>query len=158
MTIAVLVILRIIWRIMNRVPDPEPGSKFMHLVSHLGHYTLYVMIVVMTFTGYLGTGVGTEYFFLFDLPKFADTKLFSYLVGDYLGMTFKEFEKPIDFIHKEILGKWLVWLLILGHAGAAFYHHFVQQDRTLHKMLIGRQSKEGTTKSITSQSFREIVK
>ena len=53
-------------------------------------------------------------------------------------MSFKDFEEPIDFIHKQVMGEWLVWLLILGHALAALYHHFAQGDRTLRKMTNGR--------------------
>ena len=133
-TIAVIVILRIIWRCMNQNPDPAPGSRLEHLAAHIGHYLLYAVMIVMPITGYIGTGVNTEFFFLFDIPKFESTALFQSLVSDGLGMTFKEFEKPIDFFHKDIMGKWLVWILILGHASAAMYHHFVKEDRTLAKM------------------------
>ncbi len=137
-TIAVIVVLRIIWRISNRTPDLEPGSKLEHLAAHIGHYTLYFIMIIMPITGYVGTGVDTEYFFMFDIPKFESTALFESLVSNGLGMTFKEFEKPIDFIHKEILGAWVVWLLILGHASAALYHHFVKKDNTLKRMTINK--------------------
>lgn len=133
-TIAVIVVLRIIWRSMNQNPDPAPGSRLEHLAAHIGHYLLYAVMIVMPITGYIGTGVNTEFFFLFDIPKFESTALFQSLVSDGLGITFKEFEKPIDFFHKDIMGKWLVWILILGHASAAMYHHFVKKDRTLAKM------------------------
>ena len=133
-SIAVIVTLRVIWRSMNRVPEFEPGSNLQHRAAHLGHYALYAIMIIMPLTGYLGTGVATNFFFLFEVPKFGDTQLFSSLVAGWLGMTFKEWEAPIDFIHKEILGAWVVWLLILGHAAAAMYHHFVQRDRTLQKM------------------------
>jgi len=135
-TIAVIVALRIIWRLSNRVPDLEPGTKLEHLAAHVGHLALYAIMVIMPVTGYIGTGVNTEYFFLFDIPKFEDTQLFTTLVSDRLGMTFKEFEKPVDFIHKDIMGAWVVWLLILGHVSAALYHQFVKKDRTLYKMTI----------------------
>lgn len=135
-TIAVIVVLRIIWRLTNRVPDPVPGTKLEHLAAHVGHLALYAIMIIMPLTGYIGTGVNTEYFFMFEIPKFQDTALFSMLVSDGLGMTFKEFEKPVDFIHKDILGAWLVWLLILGHVSAALYHQFVKKDRTLYKMTI----------------------
>ena len=135
-TIAVIVILRIIWRIYNRTPDLEPGSKLEHLAAHTGHFALYLIMIIMPITGYIGTGVDTEYFFIFDIPKFEDTALFNTVVTNGLGMTFKEFEKPIDFIHKDILGAWVVWLLILGHASAATYHHFVKKDNTLRKMTV----------------------
>jgi len=137
-TIAVIVVLRIIWRVMNRLPDPEPGTRLEHLAAHLGHYALYAIMIIMPLTGYVGTGVNTEYFFLFDIQKFEDTQMFSTLVADGMGLTFEEFEKTIDFIHKDIGGAWVVWLLILGHVLAALYHHFVKKDRTIYKMTISR--------------------
>ena len=134
-TVAVVVVLRIIWRITNRVPNLEPGTKLEHLAAHTGHYALYAIMIIMPVTGYMGTGADTEFFFMFDIPKFESTPLFEPLVINGLEMTFKEFEKPVDFIHKDILGAWLVWLLILGHASAALYHHFYKGDRTLKKMM-----------------------
>lgn len=137
-TIAMVVLLRIIWRTMNRPPDSEPGTRVEHLAAHTGHYALYIAMVIMVVTGYIGTGANTEYFFLFEIPKFESTNLFSVIVSDGLGITFKEFEKPVDFIHKDIMGAWLVWLLVLGHVLAALYHHFIKRDRTLYKMTSGK--------------------
>ncbi len=133
-SIAVVVGLRVFWRIVSRVPDPEPGTRLEHLAAHAGHYALYAVMIIMPISGYIGTGVDTEFFFLFDVPKFEDTALFALLVTDGLGISFEAFEKPVDFLHKEILGAWLVWLLILGHAAAALYHHFIRKDRTLLRM------------------------
>lgn len=138
-TIAVIVAIRIIWRISNRAPNPEPGTNLEHFAAHLGHYVLYAVMVIMPITGYLGTGANTEYFFMFDIPKFESTSFFSSVFSDRLGMTFKEFEGPVDFIHKN-LGAWVVWLLILGHVLAALYHHFVKKDRTLYKMTTNKRA------------------
>lgn len=135
-SIAVLVILRIIWKVVNPSPIPEPGTALEHLVAKLGHIALYAIMIIMPITGYLGTGVATEFFYLFDIPSFKDTALFAETFGKH--MEFADFEKPLDFIHKDILGAWLVWLLIAGHAGAALYHHFVKQDRTLKRMTTGK--------------------
>lgn len=136
-SLAVVIILRVIWRNMNRVPEAEPGTRLEHLAAHFGHYALYAMMISMPLTGYIGTGVNTEYFFLFDIPKFENTVVFQTLVADGMELSFKEFEKSIDFFHKEIMGSLLVWLLILGHASAALYHHFVKRDRTIVKMTSG---------------------
>ncbi len=137
-TIAVIVALRIAWRLSNPTPAPEPGSRLEHLAAELGHIALYAVMVLMPITGYLGTGAATEFFFLFDIPKFEDTVLFQSLVANGLGIDFKTFEKPLDFLHKEVGGAWLVWLLILGHGGAALYHHLVRRDRTLLRMTFDR--------------------
>ncbi len=137
-SIGVFVLLRVIWKLMDQSPKPEPGTSIEHLAAKLGHYALYAVMIIMPITGYLGTGAPTEFFFLFDIPKFSDTWLFSVVIENDLGMTFKDFEKPIDFIHKEIMGAWLVWLLIAGHVSAALYHHFIKKDRTLVKMTHGQ--------------------
>ena len=136
-SVGVIVILRIIWRLMNEQPALEPGPRWQHILAHLGHYALYAIMILMPLSGYLGTGKATDFFFLFEIPKFEETWLFDAFVWEYLGLTFKEFEEPIDFFHKEIMGAWLVWILIAGHAGAALYHHFRLKDRTLVKMING---------------------
>ncbi len=137
-SIAVFVLLRIIWKVMDNSPKQEPGTSAEHLAAKAGHYALYAVMIIMPITGYLGTGAPTEFFFLFDIAKFPDTAVFSALVDSGLVSSFEEFEKPIDFIHKDILGAWLLWILIAGHASAALYHHFVKKDRTLVKMTHGQ--------------------
>lgn len=137
-TIAAVVLLRVIWRLMNKVPDEEPGSKLAHLAAKIGHYALYAMMIIMPITGYIGTGVNTEYFFLFDIPKFESTQIFSAIVTNGMGLTFKEFEVPIDYIHKELGGELIVLILIGGHILAALYHHLVKKDRTFRKMTVDK--------------------
>ena len=121
---------------MNSVPDEVPGSRLAHMAAKLGHYALYAMMIIMPVTGYIGTGVNTEYFFLFDIPKFESTQAFSSVVTNGMGLSFKEFEAPIDFIHKELGGELIVLILVGGHILAALYHHFVKKDRTLRKMTV----------------------
>ena len=137
-SIAVIVILRIIWRNMNVQPAFEAAPCWQHFMAQSVHYALYAIMIVMPLTGYIGTGIATEYFYLFQIPKFEETWLFDVFVWGYLGLTFEEFEEPVDFFHKEIMGAWLVWMLIAGHAAAALYHHFIHKDRTLIKMTSGQ--------------------
>ena len=134
-TIAVVVMLRILWKISNRSPDLEPGSRLEHLAAKLGHLALYAVMIIMPITGYFGTGVDIEYFFIFDITSFKNTEYFLFNYSDIIS--FKEFEKPLDLIHKDIMGTWVVWLLIVGHVSAALYHQFVKKDRTLQKMTTG---------------------
>lgn len=123
---------------MNQTPDQEPGSKFAHFVERLGHYTLYLALILMPITGYMGTGVNTDFFALFEITKFESTSLYQLVVTNWMGLSYEEFEAPVDFFHKEIMGKRIVWLLILGHTTAAMYHHFVKKDRALIKMTTGK--------------------
>ncbi|WP_445354304.1 cytochrome b [Microbulbifer sp. EKSA008] len=139
-TIGVIVILRIVWRLTNPPPPLEPGSSLEHFAAHTGHVLLYLIMIVAPLTGYIGTGVDTDYFFLFEIPKFESTQAFVAIVQDRMGMTFEQFEKPVDFIHKEILGEWVVWILILGHVMAALYHHYIKKDRTLLRMTVTKKS------------------
>ena len=109
-----------------------------HRAAKLGHYALYSIMILMPITGYFGTGAATEFFFIFDIKKLPDTWLFTHLIQNGLGWSFEHFEKPIDFIHKELSGAWLVWMLIAGHVMAALYHHIIKQDRTLKKMTLDK--------------------
>ena len=136
-TVAVFVFLRVLWKAVNVKPVEAPGTRLEHLASHGMHWALYALMIVMPITGYLGTGVATEYFFLFDIPKFADTTLFKIVVESWMGLTFEEFEMPIDFIHKNS-GAYVVWVLVALHAGAALYHHFVRKDFVLKRMVLAK--------------------
>ncbi|AKH20382.1 cytochrome b [Sedimenticola thiotaurini] len=136
-TIGVVVLLRLLWRLYDSAPESEATSWWANSLARIGHLALYAVMIIMPLTGYLGTGGNTNYFFLFEIPRFQDTALFSWLVTGGLGMTFEQFEAPVDFIHKQLLGQWLAWLLIAGHALAALYHHYILQDRTLKRMTSG---------------------
>lgn len=134
-TIATFVVLRIVWKLLNRTPQDVPGgSRREHIAARVMHYILYAVMIMMPITGYMGTGVATEFFLLFDIPKFADTALYKTVVEGWMGLTWKAFEDPVDFIHKNS-GAFLVWGLIFLHAGAALYHHFVRKDMVLKRML-----------------------
>lgn len=134
-SIGVIVLLRILWKWMDRQPNPVPGPKWAHSAAKIGHIALYIMMVVMVATGYMGTGVDTQYFYLFQIPSFQETWLYTHVIQEiWFDMTFKEFEKPIDFIHKDLGGETLVWMLILGHVLAALYHHYVRHDDTMKRM------------------------
>jgi len=136
-TVGVIVILRIIWRNMNIQPTLEPGPLWQQRLARWTHYSLYAVMILMPISGYLKTGIGNDYFYLFHLPKFEDTWMFRVFVHDWLGMTFKEFRKPVNIFHEDIMGAVVVWMLIAGHAAAAMYHHFKLKDRTLVRMIRG---------------------
>ena len=133
-TIAVFVVLRVAWKFMNKTPDDVPGgSKREHLAAHVMHRVLYAAMIIMPITGYMGTKLDTNYFFLFSIPKFNDTQLYHLLVEQLLQTDWKTFEGVMDAIHKNG-GAFVIWALIAIHAGAAIYHHRVRKDMVLRRM------------------------
>lgn len=134
MTVAAFVVLRIIWKFINKKPDDVPGgSKLEHVAAHGMHWILYAVMVIMPITGYMGTKLDTDFFFLFDIPKFNDTLLYSLIVEQWLQTDWESFEFVMDAIHKNG-GAFVVWGLIAIHAGAALYHHVVRKDIVLKRM------------------------
>lgn len=132
--VGVLVIPRLIWRIRN--PQP-PGIHITHLriehwMVHAAHWALYALMIIMPITGYIGTGRDTD-FYLFTVPNFRDTAFFTWLCSVF-GFTWQTFEPPVDVIH-HFLGKTLVPLIVVLHIAAAFFHHYVNRDAVLNRML-----------------------
>jgi cytochrome b561 len=134
-TLGGLVTLRIMWRFLNRSPEPESGTKLQHMAVQIGHYALYAIMLIMPISGYLSIanylsigGGSITYFLLFDMTSFKDIQVFN-----LLGISLEAFEDPAGLIHS-YLGAWIVWLLILGHVSAALYHHFIKKDKTIYKM------------------------
>jgi cytochrome b561 len=134
-TIAVFVVLRVYWRFVDLQPvEPTSLTRFEQIASRWMHRLLYAVMIVMPISGYLGTGAPIQFFGLFDIPSLKDTQLFQ-----SFGVSWEEFEKPFDFIHKQS-GAYVVWVLIAVHAGAALYHHFAKRDDVMLRMLPPRGS------------------
>ncbi len=133
-SVLVFVALRILWKFMNRQPEDVPGSALEHFAAHAAHVLLYAAMIVIPLTGYLGTGGPSQFFFLLEVPRFADTQVFKTAVEGWMGLTWKQFEAPMDFIHKQG-GAYVVSVLVAVHAGAALYHHFVRRDVVLRRMI-----------------------
>nr|XP_061806000.1 cytochrome b561 homolog 1-like [Nerophis lumbriciformis] len=137
-SVLIMVLPRLIWKWSNVSPEPDPAPRWQHVTANLAHFALYFFIIAMPLSGWMGYGGRViNMFWLFEIPTFRYTQLFVWLVEGKLGLTWDEWEAPIDFFHKKIAGAWLVWILIGVHAGAALYHHFVQKDNTLRRMLPG---------------------
>ena len=133
-TLGVFILLRILWKLVNKTPDDVPGgSRAEHLAARGMHWALYAVMIIMPVTGYMGTRLDANYFFLFDLPKFNDTALYGLIVEDLFATDWETFEGVMDSIHKTG-GAVIVWVLIVIHAGAALYHHLVRGDMVLTRM------------------------
>ena len=124
LTVLALVLVRIGWRLYAGAPRPVPGTpRWQERIAALTHGAIYLLILAMPLSGWLydsASGLRPfRWFGLAEVPKLA---------------------APDEAIAGAAHGahEWLFWLLIalvLAHAGAALYHHFVQRDATLARML-----------------------
>ncbi|WP_018409256.1 cytochrome b [Methylocystis rosea] len=124
--IAILLIVRVGWRLINAPPSPEltPLGRLGDLATKIVHIALYVLLAAV-----VAVGVATQ---------FADGDALSVLgVFDIASPWTKN--KPFAHDMKEIHETLANGLIILAtiHAGAALVHHFVFRDRTLRRMLPG---------------------
>jgi cytochrome b561 len=136
-TILIPLTLRIVWRFVSPPPLlPAAMPIWQRRVSGLSHFLLYFLLLAMPLSGYFGNGGGVDYGFL-RVPPFSRTAISAWL-NDSVGFTFAEQNDVFDAFHYGIVGPYVFWVLILFHAAAAIYHHVVQKDDILKRMLPGK--------------------
>lgn len=137
-TVGLLFLPRLIWRLINTEPEPDPAPNWQHLAAKGAHWALYFVLIAMPISGWFGFGIPVfKYFGTFEIPSFMGTGFFESAFATNLGFTFEVWEPPLDYFHKNIMGQKVLWVLILVHVGAALYHHFKMKDNTLKRMLPG---------------------
>lgn len=122
-TIFIIIILRIIWRLINKIPSlPANMPSYQRRLSCITHWSLYLILLCMPIAGWINSSasnITVSWFGIFTLPD---------LVGP---------DKHIATIAKEthhILG-WILFAVIGLHIFAALYHHFILKDNVLMRML-----------------------
>ncbi|WP_315813894.1 cytochrome b [Bradyrhizobium sp. SZCCHNR2028] len=131
------VLPRLLWRLVNVQPDQPHASDAEAWLAHAAHWGLYVLLILMPLTGYIGTDAATD-FGAFALPNFRETALFGWIETRW-GITWEAFEPPVDAIH-HVIGKWIAWIVVALHVAAALFHHVVRRDGVLTRMLPGRSA------------------
>ncbi|ALG91270.1 MULTISPECIES: cytochrome b [Actibacterium] len=133
-SILLIAILRLIWRRVSPPPPHVPGAKIEVFAAKAVHVALYIFMILMPITGYIGLRAPAFPLDQFGLPQFSETALYTIMVTETLGLTWEEFEKPVDALH-HFLGKAVVWVFVVIHAAAALFHHLVRRDAVLSRML-----------------------
>jgi len=115
--------LRIIWKLLTVSPNPEIGhALWERILAKLAHLFLYISMIGMPLTGWLMSSAG-EYpvpFFGINMPD---------LVGKNIDLA-----RLMNQLHSMI--GYLLILVISLHSLGAFKHHFIDQDKTLNKMIV----------------------
>jgi cytochrome b561 len=135
LTVLGITALRILWRLLERRPSLLPGPPWQRAGAVLTHYGLYVLLLLVPFSGwwYNSTaGFPLKWFGLFKLPP--------------LG----EFDRALKHQAKET-HEFLFWVLaatIAVHAAAALWHHYRVRDRTLSRMLPWMERRDATSQEV----------
>ena len=122
-TILVLVLLRLGWRLYAGAPAPVPGTpSWQDKIASLTHWALYALLLAMPISGWVvnsSSGFPLQWFGLVNLPA---------IVGRD-----QELLELAENMHETLF--WILITLVVLHAAAAFYHHLFQRDATLARML-----------------------
>jgi cytochrome b561 len=128
LTVLALTILRLAWRLMASNPDDIPNTpKIQAWAAKMVHGFMYILLLAIPLSGWLynsASGFPLRWFGLVSLPK-----LFT-----GFNTTIKQFAHET---HETLF--YILASLLLIHAGAALWHHYVKRDLTLKRML-GRSS------------------
>lgn len=118
-----LMLLRLLWRKSNQDPSAIPSIHKRHLAAaQVVKILLYVGVFIICISGYFITtakGVGANFFGFFSVPATLE------LSADHIDR--------MGAIHKYCA--WGLMGVVILHAAAAFFHHFVKRDKTLVRML-----------------------
>lgn len=119
-----LVAGRLAYRLLKGAPPDEPTLLWWQKAgSHLVHWLLYGLLLVVPLLGWVGVSLypSLTVFGLFNLPALAAPN--------------EDLAKVVLEIHGTLAI--LMGLLACAHVGAALYHHLIRKDGVLRRMLPG---------------------
>ena len=122
------VLIRILWHYTHPAPAlPNRMPPSMKILAHLGHFTLYIMLLTCPISRCLlswSAGRPVPVSYLFEIPGLLQNNL------ELLAIT-----KPV---HIDL--SWFAGILVIDHIAAALKHHFIDQDHLLRSMTRQAQS------------------
>ena len=127
LTILALVTLRLFWRVYAGAPLAVTGTPgWQQRIASLTHVALYALMFAMPLSGWVlnsSAGYPLQWFKLFNLPAITGKN--------------HDLHELAESAHETMF--WVLVVLVVLHAGAAFYHHLFQNDDTLRRMLPSRR-------------------
>ncbi|WP_445146995.1 cytochrome b [Dyella sp. Tek66A03] len=127
MAVLLLMVPRLLVRARTAVPPISPRPpRWQGMLSKLVHLAVYLLAFAVPVLGISMMFAAGKPWNLLGVPL------------PVLGTADSDLAHRIGDIH-ETVGDVLMWLAI-AHAAAALFHHYVQRDDTLHRMLPGRRN------------------
>lgn len=123
-SILVLTVLRLVWRLTHPVAPESSLPAWQRLSSEAVHWLLYALVLATTLSGWLFAsfrGWSISFFYLVPLPMLASDNAAA-------GRT-------IDGLHQTM--EWALLITIGIHIAAALAHIFIYRDRVMQRMLPG---------------------
>lgn len=130
-SILLLSLIRIGWRLINPIPPLAAGLKpWERVAARVTHYGFYVLMIAMPLTGWIVVSVS---------PLAIPTMLFGAIPWPDMPFTAtvenpKEAAESFSQVH-EILAFAMIALLLL-HIAAALKHHFILKDDVMRRMRL----------------------
>lgn len=130
-TVLLLSVARIVWRLMNRPPEEPPMAAWQAWASRAVHILFYVLIIAMPLTGWImasaSSDAPTRYFWLVDirLPG----------IPSLDAETRHGLEEGFEQVHGNLA--WVMIGLLVLHVAGAVKHHFIDKDGLLARMAPG---------------------
>lgn len=122
-TIFLLVLARIAWRLRHAPPAPPPGMPaWQHRAASAAHALLYALTLAIPLSGWLmSSASGFQVVYLGAIP-----------IPDLLARD-KATAEQLRQLHEAL--NWLMAAVVVLHVAAALKHHVVDRDDVLRRML-----------------------
>ena len=134
LTVLLLSVLRVIWRLMHPVPPLPAGmNPTLKFVARGTHVLLYLLILALPLTGWMMVstsprGGAIPFFGLFDWPA----------IGPLAAMALSDKKALVEvFAETHETLAWIMIALVPLHVAGALYHQFVRRDGGLMRMFPG---------------------
>ena len=129
-TVLLLALLRLAWRLGNAPPTPPAGMpQWERRLASAGHAVLYALIFAVPVSGWWvsdASRVPFKAFFAVPMPDFIATD--------------RGLQESAAEVHEALTLALLV--VVIVHIAAAFRHHFLLRDDVLRRMLTGRYRRD----------------
>lgn len=124
-TILVLSLLRLGWRIANPAPPlPANYAGWVRVLARVTHVGFYVVMIGMPLSGWAAASTSGR-----PLPE-----VWGVIPFPRLPVSGEAAHEAAEVVHVDLLLK-LFWALLVLHLAGALKHHFMDRDQTLWRML-----------------------